>query len=68
METIEQSQIKKISIDESLFLASFVMMDVSRTIRDIQTIVAVTVRYVMIGVSIINNVIGLFQQESMQLE
>jgi len=53
---------------DTLLLASVIMLDVSRTIRDIHALVTLILRYVMIGISITDNVIGLFLHESAQLE
>ena len=53
---------------DSFLLASAILLDVSRTIRDIHAFVAIIMRYVMIGISITDHVIGLFVHESTQLE
>jgi hypothetical protein len=44
---------------DSLFLASIILLNVSRTISNIQMIVAVVLRYAGLGVSITNSLIGL---------
>jgi hypothetical protein len=44
---------------EALFLASHILLEVHRIIRNIQTVVAVLLRYGMMGVSISNSLIEL---------
>jgi hypothetical protein len=43
---------------DALLLTSLILLDVHRTIGNIQTLVAVLLRYAMIGVSITNCLIG----------
>lgn len=59
METTIQLQTESILEHDSLLLASLILMDVSRIVRDIQAIVAVLFRYAMIAVSIANGLIEL---------
>lgn len=42
---------------DSLFLSSLLLRDVNRIVRDVQTIVAVLLRYAALGISIANNLI-----------
>ena len=44
---------------DSLFLASLILLNVSRTISNIQMIVAVVLRYAALGASITNSLISL---------
>ena len=44
----------------SLMLASAILLDVSRTVRDIQMLVAEVLRYVTTVVSMVTGMIGLF--------
>ena len=44
---------------DALFLASIILLNVSRIISNIQMIVAVLLRYAALGVSITNSLIGL---------
>ena len=60
METTIQLQTESILEHDSLLLASVILVDVSRIIGDIQAIVAVLLRYAMIGISLTNSLIGLF--------
>ena len=53
---------------DSLLLASVILLEVSRTISGIHALVTLILRYVMTGISITDNVIGLFLHESAQLE
>lgn len=43
---------------DSLFLASVILMDVHRTIRNVQMIVAVLLGYALIGASIADHLVG----------
>jgi len=44
---------------DSLLLASFILMDVNQTVRDIRMLVTVLLRYVAIGASIADNLMGM---------
>lgn len=68
MENTAYSQLEKNLDDVSLFFASVILLETSRTVRTVQTLVTVLLRYVGIGVSISNYIIGLFLHESPQLE
>ena len=59
METTIQLQTESILDGDSLWLASLILMDVSRIVRDIQMIVVVLLRYAMMGVSISTSLIEL---------
>ena len=58
MENAIRFHMEKIRDPDSLFLASLILFDVNRSVRDIQTIVAVVLRYAMIGGSVTNGLIG----------
>jgi hypothetical protein len=62
MENVNRPQIKKSLEGYTLFIATYLLMDVSKTIRDIHTVVAVTLRYVSMGVCIVNNLIRLLER------
>jgi hypothetical protein len=51
--TIQLQREKCLNVD-ALFFASLILMDVNRTIGNIQMLVAVLLRYAMMGVSIAN--------------
>ena len=57
MENTIQLQSEKCLDVDALFLASLILLDVNRTIRNIQMLVAVLLRYAMMGVSITNGLI-----------
>jgi hypothetical protein len=44
---------------DALFLASHILLEVHRVIRNIQTVVAVLLRYALVGVSITSSLIEL---------
>jgi len=44
---------------DSLLLASFILVDVNQTVRDIRMLVAVLLRYVTIGASITDKLMGM---------
>jgi hypothetical protein len=67
MENTIQFQPEKSLDAEALFLASLILLDLNRTIRNIQTLVAVLLRYAMLGVSITNSLIG-WMRPTVQLE
>ena len=48
---------------DALFLASIILLDVRRIVRNIQVIVAVLLRYATMGVSITNSLIQLIAPE-----
>lgn len=52
METTVPLQTEKILDADSLFLASRILVEAHRTVRDVQVIVATLLRYALIGVSI----------------
>jgi len=58
MENTIQFQSEKPLDADALLLASLILLDVNRTIRNRQTLVAVLLRYAMMGVSITNCLIG----------
>ena len=60
MEPTIQLQTESLLDHDALLLASLILVDVSRIIRDIQAIVAVLLRYAIIGISLANSLIGLF--------
>ena len=55
--TIQLQSEKGLDVD-ALFLASLILLDVNRTIGNIQMLVAVLLRYAMLGVSITNCLMG----------
>ena len=59
MQNTALSPTEKTLDPDALFLTSLILQDVHETIRDIQTIVAVLLRYVLISVSITDGLIGL---------
>jgi hypothetical protein len=59
MENTIQLQTEKILDDDSLFLASRILIGAHRTVRDVQVIAAALLRYALIGASITDNLIGL---------
>jgi len=63
MENIIQFQPEKPLDADALFLASLILLDVNRTIGDIQSLVAVLLRYALWGVSIANDLIRLIAPE-----
>jgi hypothetical protein len=60
METTIRLQPEKTPDHDALFLASLILLDVSRTIRDIHTLVAILLRYVRMSISVTNCLIGIF--------
>jgi hypothetical protein len=48
---------------DALLLASLLLLDVNRTVRNIQVLVAVLLRYATVGVSITNSLIRLVAPE-----
>jgi hypothetical protein len=60
MQTTIQLQTEGILDNDALVLASLILVDVSRIIRDIQAMVAVLLRFAIIGISLANSLIGLF--------
>jgi hypothetical protein len=64
METTIQLQTESTLEHDSLLLASLILMDVSRIIRDIQAIVAVLLRYATMAMSITNGLIELILPEA----
>ena len=65
METTIQLQPESILEQDSLLLASLILLNVSRIVRDIQTLVAVLLRYAPIGLSLTNSLIGLIVRDSL---
>jgi hypothetical protein len=59
MENTIQFQSEQCLDADALFLASIILLDVSRIIGNIQVIVAVLLRYAAMGVSITNSLIQL---------
>jgi hypothetical protein len=59
MENTIQFQSEQCLDADALFLASVILLDVSRIIGNIQVIVAVLLRYAAMGVSITNSLIQL---------
>ena len=59
MENNIQFQSEQCLDADALFLASIILLDVSRIIGNIQVIVAVLLRYAAMGVSITNSLIQL---------
>lgn len=59
MENTILLQTGKIPDDNSLFLASSILIGANRTIRDVQIIVAALLRYAMLGASITNSLMDL---------
>jgi len=57
MENITRSQAEKTS-DDALVLASLILLDVRRNIESIQMIVAFLLRYVTLGASIADSLVG----------
>ena len=65
METTIQLQPESILEQDSLLLASLILMNVSRIVRDSQTVVAVLLRSATIGLSLTNSLIGLIVRDSL---
>jgi hypothetical protein len=59
MENTIQFRSEKSLDSDTLFLASLILLDVNRTIRNIQVIVAVVLHYATMGVSIADSLIQL---------
>ena len=55
MENTILLQTEKIPDENSLFLASSILIGANRTVRDVQLIVAALLRYAMIGAAITNH-------------
>ena len=58
MQTTIPTQTEKTSDYDELLVASLILRDVNHLVRGIQTIVAVLLRYVVIGVSITDTLVG----------
>jgi len=58
MENTIQFQSENCLDGDALFLVSIILLDVSRTIRNIQALVAFLLRYAMMAISITNCLIG----------
>jgi len=54
MENTLQVQTENVSRSDSLLVASLILMDATRTIRGVQVITAVLLRYAMTGVCLTN--------------
>ena len=63
MENTIQFQSEKCLDADALFLASIILLDVRRIVRNIQVIVAVLLHYATMGVSITNSLIQLIAPE-----
>ena len=63
MENTIQFQSEKALDADALLLASLLLLDVNRTVRNIQVLVAVLLRYATVGVSITNSLIWLVAPE-----
>ena len=63
MENTIQFQSEKALDADALLLASLLLLDVNRTVRNIQVFVAVLLRYATVGVSITNSLIWLVAPE-----
>lgn len=63
MENTIQFQSEKCLDYGSLFLASLILLEVNRTVRNIQILVAVLLRYATMGVSITNSLMRLIAPE-----
>ena len=59
METTALSHVEKTPDHDSLFLASLILRDVSHTITGVHSIVAVLLRYALLGASITDHLIEL---------
>ena len=63
MENTIQIQSEKCLDADALFLASIILLDVRRIVRNIQAIAAVLLHYATMGVSITNSLIELIAPE-----
>ena len=63
MENTIQFQSEKCLDADALFLASIILLDVRRIVRNIQVMVSVLLHYAMMGVSITNSLIQLIAPE-----
>jgi hypothetical protein len=59
MENTNQHPVETSLDHADLFLASDILLDVIRAVRDIQLVVSVILCYVTVGLSIASNMIGL---------
>jgi len=59
MENTIRFQSEKSLDHDSLFIASLILLEAKRTIRNIQMVVAFVLRYATMGISITNCLIGL---------
>ena len=59
MENTVQAQAGNATGQDSLFLASLILLDVRRMIGNVQVIVAVFLRFATVSVAITNNLIGM---------
>jgi hypothetical protein len=59
MENTIQTQTTNAADQDSLFLASLILLDVRRMIGNVQVIVAVFLRFAAVSVAITNNLIGM---------
>ncbi len=59
METTVPTQIEEMLDLDSLLLASLILKDVNRTVRNIRMLMTVLLRYVAIGASIVKSLMGI---------
>ena len=68
MEDTIHAKAEKFHNYDSLLLAYTVLLAARRIIRDVHALVAIIMRYALLGTSVTDHVIGLFLYESTQLE
>jgi len=68
MDKTTHPQTEKLNECDMLFLASTILLDVRRTVRNIHVLVASILHFVTVGMSITDRVIGLFLYEDIQVE
>jgi hypothetical protein len=59
MENAVQAQIENATNQDSLFLASLILLDVRRILRNVQMMVAIFLSCATVSVAITNNLIGM---------
>jgi hypothetical protein len=58
MESPVPAQIAKVTDQDELLVASVILMEVNQTVRDIRMLVMILLRYVAIGASIADRLVG----------
>ena len=59
MENAVQAQIENATNQDALFLASLILLDVRRILRNVQMMVAILLSFATVSVAITNNLIGM---------